>query len=122
DIINRSRAQLPELRMRISGVIEWSQAVTNRHSVPLSAKPFYFQVDVSRKRIRILRVSRYLHSATLERAACFDHGEGDEPRFKEILDEASATVLYDRILMLLFAIGYGKRAERIQRTNFGYRG
>jgi hypothetical protein len=52
----------------------------------------------------------------------FDHGEGDEPRFKEILDEASATVLYDRILMLLFAIGYGKRAERIQRTNFGYRG
>jgi hypothetical protein len=49
-------------------------------------------------------------------------GEGDEARFKEILDEASATVLYDRILMLLFAIGYGKRAERSQRTNFGHRG
>jgi len=42
--------------------------------------------------------------------------------FKEILDEAFATVLYDRIIMLLFAIGFGKRAKRIQRTNLRYCG
>jgi hypothetical protein len=95
--------------------------VTTRHSAPLSAKPFYFQVDVGRKRIKILRVFRFLHSATLECAVVLDHGEEDEARFKEILDEAFTTVLYDRIIMLLFAIGFGKRAERIQRTNLGYR-
>ena len=81
----------------------------------------FFSVDVLRKGFRILRVSRFLHSTTLECADRLNHGEGDEARLKEILDEASATVLYDRILMLLFAI-YGKCTERIQRTNFGYRG
>src|SRR6476660_5385733 len=68
----------------------------------------YFSLDVFQKGIRILRVSRFLHSATLECADCFDHGEGDEARFKEILDEAFTTVLYDRTLMLLFAVSFGK--------------
>ena len=40
----------------------------DRYSVPVSANPVYFQLDVLRKRFKILRVSRYLHSATLEYA------------------------------------------------------
>jgi hypothetical protein len=39
-------------------------------------------------------------------------------RFKEILDEALAGVLYPRITML-FARRFGERAERINRTDFG---
>jgi len=83
-------------------------------------KRYLFSLDVLPKGFRILRDFRFSHSATLECAERFNHGEGDEARFKEILDEASATVLYDRILMLLFAI-HGKRTKRIQRANFGYR-
>ena len=78
-------------------------------------------LDVVPKGFKILGVSRYLQSATLEYADCFVDGEGDEARFKEIPDEAFATVLYDRILMLLFAV-HGKRTERIQRTNLRYSG
>ena len=102
-------------------VIERTQFRDEKQSAADFTKRYLFSLDVLPKGFRILRVSRFLHSATLECADCFNHGEGDEARFKEILDEASATVLYDRILMLLFAI-HGKRTKRIQRTNLGYCG
>jgi hypothetical protein len=105
---------------RPSFVIDRPYLGTNNHSRWHFRQKTLFLLDVLRKRFRILRVSRYLQPATLERADCFDHGEGDEARFKEILDEAFATVLHDRILMLLFAVGFGKRTERIKRTNLGY--
>jgi hypothetical protein len=100
--------------------MESFNSVMNSKSATDLAERHLISLDVPPKRVRILCVSRYLQSATLEFAGCFVHGEGDEARIKEIPDEAFAPVLHYRLLML-FAV-HGKRTERIQRTNFGYRG
>src|SRR5579859_3846859 len=56
--------------------IDRQYLVTNNNMVSLMPESFYFQLDVSRKRFRILRVSRFRRSAALNCAGCLDHWRG----------------------------------------------
>jgi len=77
-----------------------------------------FSLDVEEKQFKILAVSRVWPLAISELASPIHGGETTVP-FKEILDEAIASVLSHRITMLLFASSFSTRAERSQRADLG---